>query len=259
MLLLDEPTSSLDLHHQLGLLNLITDLAVERRMTVVLAVHDLNLAARFAHRVLVLHGGRIAARGTPAEVLTPDLLREVYRVEARVLHDEDGVPLAGAAPLARPTEGVRPVTESVKELVRRHWEGRAATFDEGASHGLLSDEQRAAWTGRVREWAGPDPVDALDVGCGTGFFALLLAGLGHRPVGVDLADAMLARAREKAAAAGLDVDFRSADAEHLPFTDGSFDLRHRAARDLDAARPATRAGRVGPGAAPRRTARAGGG
>ncbi len=93
VLLLDEPTSSLDLHHQLGLLNLITDLAVERRMTVVLAVHDLNLAARFAHRVLVLHGGRIAARGTPAEVLTPDLLREVYRVEARVLHDEDGVPL----------------------------------------------------------------------------------------------------------------------------------------------------------------------
>jgi iron complex transport system ATP-binding protein len=62
-------------------------------MTVVLAVHDLNLAARFAHRVLVLHGGRIAARGTPAEVLTPDLLREVYRVEARVLHDEDGAPL----------------------------------------------------------------------------------------------------------------------------------------------------------------------
>jgi ubiquinone/menaquinone biosynthesis C-methylase UbiE len=116
------------------------------------------------------------------------------------------------------------VTESVKELVRRHWEGRAATFDEGASHGLLSDEQRAAWTGRVREWAGPDPVDALDVGCGTGFFALLLAGLGHRPVGVDLADAMLARAREKAAVAGLDVDFRSADAEHLPFADGSFDL-----------------------------------
>jgi ubiquinone/menaquinone biosynthesis C-methylase UbiE len=67
-------------------------------------------------------------------------------------------------------------------------------------------------------------VDALDVGCGTGFFALLLAGLGHRPVGVDLADAMLARAREKADAAGLDVDFRSADAEHLPFAEGSFDL-----------------------------------
>ena len=93
VLLLDEPTSSLDLHHQLGLLTLVSDLAVERRMTVVLAVHDLNLAARHAHRVLVLHGGRVTARGTPTEVLTPDLLREVYRVEARVLRDEDGVPL----------------------------------------------------------------------------------------------------------------------------------------------------------------------
>jgi iron complex transport system ATP-binding protein len=77
----------------LALLTLVADLAVERRMTVVPAVHDLNLAARFAHRVLVQHGGRIAARpGTPAEVLTPDLLRAVYRVEARVPHDE-GVPL----------------------------------------------------------------------------------------------------------------------------------------------------------------------
>jgi iron complex transport system ATP-binding protein len=93
VLLLDEPTSSLDLRHQLDLLTLVSDLAVERQMTVVLAVHDLNLAARFAHRMLVLHAGRIAARGTPAEVLTPRLLREVYRVEARVLHDEDGEPL----------------------------------------------------------------------------------------------------------------------------------------------------------------------
>jgi iron complex transport system ATP-binding protein len=65
VLLLDEPTSSLDLHHQLGLLTLVTDLAVERRMTVVLAIHDLNLAARFADRMLVLHGGRIAARAPP--------------------------------------------------------------------------------------------------------------------------------------------------------------------------------------------------
>ena len=93
VLLLDEPTSSLDLHHQLELLTLVADLATEREMTVVVAIHDLNLAARFADRVLVLHGGRIAARGTPAEVLTPDLLRTVYRVEAKVLHDDTGIPL----------------------------------------------------------------------------------------------------------------------------------------------------------------------
>ncbi len=113
---------------------------------------------------------------------------------------------------------------SVKELVRRHWDGRAATFDEGKSHGLLSEQQRAAWVDRVREWAGPEPVRALDVGCGTGFFSLLLAGLGHRAVGVDFADSMLARAREKAADVHLDIEFRSADVEHLPFPDGSFDL-----------------------------------
>ncbi len=59
----------------------------------------------------------------------------------------------------------------VKTQVRRHWEGRAATFDDTASHGLLTDEQRVAWTGCVQNWAGPDPSDTLDVGCGTGFFA----------------------------------------------------------------------------------------
>lgn len=109
VLLLDEPTSSLDLHHQLELLTLVTDLAVERGMTVVVAIHDLNLAARFADRVLVLHGGRIAARGTPAQVLTPDLLRTVYRVEAKVIHDELGVPLV--VPL-------QALTARSKEVVR---------------------------------------------------------------------------------------------------------------------------------------------
>lgn len=118
-----------------------------------------------------------------------------------------------------------PVREpTVKELVRRHWDARAATFDEGTSHGLLTEAQRLAWIDRVREWAGPDPVRALDVGCGTGFFSLLLAGLGHRAVGVDFADSMLARARAKAADARLDIEFRSADVEQLPFPDGSFDL-----------------------------------
>lgn len=97
VLLLDEPTSNLDLHHQVGLLSIVTGLAVERRMTVVIAIHDLNLAARFAHRMLVLTSGRIAAAGSPAEVLTPEMLREVYRVDARVLYD-DGVPLV--VPLA---------------------------------------------------------------------------------------------------------------------------------------------------------------
>ena len=121
-------------------------------------------------------------------------------------------------------ESLQPETAAVKEVVRRHWDGRAASFDEGTTHGLLTDAQRSAWTDRVRAWAGPGPVDALDVGCGTGFFSLLLAELGHRPTGVDVAESMLARTREKAAAAGLTVDLRLADTEALPFPDDSFDL-----------------------------------
>jgi ubiquinone/menaquinone biosynthesis C-methylase UbiE len=115
-------------------------------------------------------------------------------------------------------------SSSVKEIVRRHWSNRAAEFDAGMTHGLHSAAQRAAWVTRLERWAGPAPLDALDVGCGTGFLALLLAGLGHRTTGVDVSSEMLALARGKAAATGLGVHFDQADAERLPFEAGSFDL-----------------------------------
>ena len=76
----------------------------------------------------------------------------------------------------------------------------------------------------IQRWAGAAPLDALDVGCGTGFLALQLAGLGHRAVGVDGAEAMLTVARAKASQAGLAIDFRLADAAELPFAPASFDL-----------------------------------
>jgi ubiquinone/menaquinone biosynthesis C-methylase UbiE len=112
----------------------------------------------------------------------------------------------------------------VKDVVRRHWAGRAAEFDSGATHGLLTDEQRAAWSAQLRRWAGPDPLDVLDVGCGTGFLALQLAAAGHRASGVDVAEEMLAIARDKAAQAGAIVRFETGDAERLPFDAASFDL-----------------------------------
>ncbi len=93
VLLLDEPTSALDLHHQLELLTLVQEVARERGMSVVIAIHDLNLAARFAGRIVVLHRGEVAAQGSPSEVLTAELLDTVYRVRARVIPDEDGTPL----------------------------------------------------------------------------------------------------------------------------------------------------------------------
>ncbi|MDC0768955.1 ABC transporter ATP-binding protein [Streptomyces sp. HD] len=79
-LLLDEPTNHLDIQHQLALLDLITEL----RLTSVVALHDLNLAAMYCDRVLVLKQGRVVANGTPAEVLTEPLIAEVYGVRAAV-------------------------------------------------------------------------------------------------------------------------------------------------------------------------------
>lgn len=114
--------------------------------------------------------------------------------------------------------------DRVKEAVRRHWAARAADFDAGPTHGLLNDAQRQAWQARLQAWSGAQPLDVVDVGCGTGFLALQLAALGHRASGVDVAEEMLDLARAKAAAAGLEAHFERGDAERLPFADDSFDL-----------------------------------
>ena len=115
-------------------------------------------------------------------------------------------------------------TVDVKQAVAAHWNRRAADFDQGASHGLLNDAQGAAWRALIRRLAGEAPIDVLDVGCGTGFLALLAAEAGHRAVGIDMADDMLARARAKAAAQGLGARFAHGDAEAPAFAAGSFDL-----------------------------------
>ncbi len=83
-LLLDEPTNHLDIRHQLELLALVRDLPV----TTVVALHDLNLAAMFCDSVLVLREGRVVAGGHPREVLTPELIADVYGVRAVVSHDQ---------------------------------------------------------------------------------------------------------------------------------------------------------------------------
>ena len=85
VLMLDEPTASLDPRHQLHLLSAVHTLAHEENVAALVIVHDLNLAASCCDRLLLLGQGRVAARGTPAQVLTPDTLRQVYGVEATVL------------------------------------------------------------------------------------------------------------------------------------------------------------------------------
>jgi iron complex transport system ATP-binding protein len=87
LVLLDEPTTFLDVTHQLELLDLLTDLNRERGTTVVMVLHELNLAARYADHLVVMSGGRIVAEGTPGEVLTTETVRGAFGLEARVISD----------------------------------------------------------------------------------------------------------------------------------------------------------------------------
>ncbi len=98
-LLLDEPTAALDLRHQHDTLATVRRRAREQGVGVLAVLHDLNLALRYTDRVWVLDQGRLAASGPPAQVLTPELLRRVWHVQARAVHDADGCPqlLVGAA------------------------------------------------------------------------------------------------------------------------------------------------------------------
>lgn len=87
LLLLDEPTSNLDINHQFEVMHLIRSLAEEKGFSVIMTLHDLNLASRFSDRILMLHGGKIFAVGSPEEILTPENIREVYKVEVIVNND----------------------------------------------------------------------------------------------------------------------------------------------------------------------------
>lgn len=105
-LLLDEPTAHLDIRHTLDLLARARALADGGR-TVVAAVHDLGLAARFADRMLVLAGGTLAADGPPADVLTPERLASAFGVAAEVSAGPDGPALRYLAPLPPAGDGAR--------------------------------------------------------------------------------------------------------------------------------------------------------
>lgn len=94
ILLLDEPTTFLDIGYQLEVLALIQRLNRVHGKTIVLVLHDLNQAARYADRIIALKDGRIVADGTPHEVLTPALLADVFQVQAQIIsHPVDGFPV----------------------------------------------------------------------------------------------------------------------------------------------------------------------
>ncbi len=102
ILLLDEPTASLDLRHQVGVFSLLRRAAAESGLSVVVVTHDLNLASQFCPKVLILHEGKCVAAGPPSEVMTPRILDAVY-----------GVPLALAGSARQPgRQWVVPVLDS---------------------------------------------------------------------------------------------------------------------------------------------------
>ena len=92
VLLLDEPTSNLDIKHQLEVMAIIRDLVREKNISAVMAMHDLNLAARFSDRLVMLKEHQVFKTGMIKEVLNAKNIREVYGVEARVATDHDGIP-----------------------------------------------------------------------------------------------------------------------------------------------------------------------
>lgn len=99
-LLLDEPTTFLDVAHRMHLLDLLVTLNADRGRTIVMVLHDLNEAARYAHNLIAMHEGTVVASGPPWTVMTPEVIRKVFEIESSVIED----PVTGS-PLCIPHPG----------------------------------------------------------------------------------------------------------------------------------------------------------
>ena len=94
LLLLDEPTTFLDIQHQIEVLDLCAELHASQGRTLVAVLHDLNQAARYASHLIAMREGRVVAEGAPSEVVTASLVEEVFGVRCQVIPDpETGTPL----------------------------------------------------------------------------------------------------------------------------------------------------------------------
>jgi len=86
-ILLDEPTTYLDMAHQIEILDLLYDLNQTEQRTIVMVLHDLNLACRYAHHIVAVHGGSVYAQGRPEDVMTVDLVRQVFQLDCQITQD----------------------------------------------------------------------------------------------------------------------------------------------------------------------------
>ncbi len=122
VLLLDEPTSNLDIKHQLEVLGLMQKFAHEGGMTVIMVLHDLNLASRFSDKLVLINEGKVFASGSPAAVLNPANIRAVYDVEADV--DQNGLGIQ-VLPLRSISEDEEDITSLFGELPVEERQSRA--------------------------------------------------------------------------------------------------------------------------------------
>jgi iron complex transport system ATP-binding protein len=111
ILLLDEPTSSLDIKHQLEIMCILRRLAQSNHFSVIISIHDLNLACRFADRVLMIKKGSIFAVGTPESVVTEQNIESVYGIKSTVTKSVLGKPQV--LPLESETEGMLPFPSKI--------------------------------------------------------------------------------------------------------------------------------------------------
>jgi len=114
--------------------------------------------------------------------------------------------------------------EWMKEVIRERWNRSACRYDSSPGHGIHSEEEEKAWKNLLTQAIGAEKLNVLDVGCGTGILSLLLSEMGHIVTGIDISEGMLQKAKEKANALNLSINFRIGDAENLPFEDEIFDV-----------------------------------
>jgi ubiquinone/menaquinone biosynthesis C-methylase UbiE len=112
----------------------------------------------------------------------------------------------------------------ITPIIRRHWDRRAATFDDEIGHGLVSEDQRRAWLRLLSGFCKGSERRVLDVGCGTGFLAFRFAELGHTVTGLDLSPQMIDIACRKAKRTDLKLDFHVGDANALDYGDETYDM-----------------------------------
>ena len=87
ILLLDEPTTYLDITHQIEILDLLADLNNTKKMTIIMVLHDINLSARYADHIFALKSGKLIEQGKPSEVINESLIKEVFDLDCQVMED----------------------------------------------------------------------------------------------------------------------------------------------------------------------------